>query len=156
MFYHALTGNGGDRPEPIVDNRTFIIKDGVVQDGFEMKTNDVTTTYDNELGMLKVHFTGANNNVAIYFIVDLTNYNKICRLTKNLTDGNGSWNTTARYTVISDNVLNVADVNSLANKMDAEFVNVQNLSGNKYINIASYAANTNGAYDYYIKDLWLE
>ena len=155
MFYHALTGNGGDTPEPIVDNRTFIIKDGVVQDGFEMKTNEATTTYDNTLGMLKVHFTGTNS-VAVYFIVDLTNYNRICRLTKNLTDGNGSWNNTARYTVISDNVLNITEPGAIANKSDAEFANVESLSGNKYINIASYAGNANGDYDYYIKDLWLE
>ena len=155
MFYHALTGNGGDTPEPIVDNRTFIIKDGVVQNGFEMKTNEATTTYDSGLGMLKVHFTGTNV-AAIYFIVDLTNYNKICRLTKNLTDGNGSWNTSARYTVISDAVLNATDMSSLSNKLDAEFANVEALNGNKYINIVSYAGNSNGDYDYYIKDLWLE
>ena len=153
MFYHALTGNGGDTPEPIIDNRTFIIKDGVVQNDFEMKTNEATTTYDSELGMLKVHFTGTNN-AAVYFIVDLTNYNKICRLTKNLTDRNGSWNSTARYTVISDNVLNTTDTTQL--KLDAEFANVEGLSGNKYINIVSYAGNANGDYDYYIKDLWLE
>ena len=155
MFYHALTGNDGDTPEPIVDNRTFIIKDGVVQDGFEMKKNEVTTTYDSELGMLKVHFTGTNS-VAIYFIVDLTNYNKICRLTKNLANGNGSWNNSARYTVISDNVLTETDANTIGAKLDAEFANVENLSGNKYINIVSYAASATGDYDYYIKDLWLE
>jgi len=139
--------------------KIYIVKDGVVQEGYELILDNATQNYDNENGFLEVIKT--NNTYIGYaaFKVDLTDYKYVC-------------GTIAKYTFDSEGFMSAAKLISIQNSLtkdskevhasttdwehaDPGIVQVDDLTGEKYIVVSGYYYN-HPRYSFKIKDLWLE
>ena len=147
------------------DPRVFLIKDGIVQPGFELGLYYAEYTYDESIRMALVHATHKNVLPTIYFNVDLRGGSKVCKLTKNAQDHIGTWNKNLRSLVVAENDNFIKNTSSshgtYVNISDGDVCDLttMNTTDSMYIFLipyATYSTNASTTYDYYVKDLWVE
>lgn len=146
-------------PNSNLGNKKYIIKDGVIQNGYSIILDNATAQLDSTNKRLLIKKSNTKYNGWCAFSIDVTNINKIYVITESYKPDN-LWSAFVVMQIIDSlykNTSNIFGHAPVPNSLPTNgCMNIESITGLKNILISSYGIDNIDQYSFYIHDLYFE